>query len=66
MILEGFAVATFGLTEFSKTQHYSLEEDSKEKILSDGLYHFTSKDAAEKIMKDGFLRPSKGRIRNHM
>lgn len=66
MILESFAIATFGLTEFTKTQHYSLEEDSKEKILSDGLYHFTSKEAAKNILKDGFLRPTKGRIKNHM
>ena len=66
MVLEAFACGVFSLTELSKTQHYSLEENTKEKILDQGLYHFTSKDVAEKIAKDGYFRPTRGRIKNHL
>jgi len=66
MILEAFACGVFSATEFTKTQHYSLEEDTKHKILSEGLYHFTSKEVANKIIKDGYFRPTKGRIANHL
>jgi len=66
MILEAFACSVFSLTEFTKTQHYSLEENTKGKIVHEGLYHFTSKDVADRIVKDGFFKPTKGRIANHM
>lgn len=66
MILEAFACSVFSLTEFTKTQHYSLEENTKEKIVEQGLYHFTSKDVADRIVKDGFFKPTKGFVANHM
>ena len=65
MVLEAFACTAFSITEFTKTQHYSLEENTKEKILTDGLYHFTSKDVAKKIVNDGYFRPTKGLLQNH-
>ena len=66
MILEAFACGIFSVTEFTKTQHYNLEENTKEKILSDGLYHFTSKEVANKIVQDKFFRPTKGILNNHL
>lgn len=66
MVLEAFACTAFSLTEFTKTQHYSLEENTKEKILTEGLYHFTSKDVAKKIVSDGYFRPTKGFLQNHL
>ena len=32
MILEAFACVVFSVTEITKTQHYSLEENTKEKF----------------------------------
>ena len=66
MVLEAFACSVFSLTEFTKTQHFKLDENIKEKILDEGLYHFTSKDVADKIVKDGYFKPTKGRIKNHL
>lgn len=61
----GSMLTTFGSTEFTKTQHFSLEKDTKEKILNEGLYHFTSQENANRIAKEGYFLPSKGIFNNH-
>ena len=33
-------------------------EEVKEKLLSEGLYHFTTEDSANKILESGYIRPS--------
>lgn len=54
----GSMLTTFGSTEFTKTQHFSLDKDTKEKILNEGLYHFTSQENANRIAKEGYFLPS--------
>ena len=44
-----------------KMKYVKIENQAKENILENGLYHFTSKENAEKILEDGYIRPS-GRI----
>ena len=35
------------------------------KILEEGIYHITTKENAENIVKSGFIMPSKGAVNNH-
>lgn len=66
MVLSSFAaLGVFSLTEFSKTQHFSLQQKTKERILEQGLYHFTSKEAAHQIVEGGYFNPTKGIVKNH-
>lgn len=51
--------------EILKGMHVDLDEKTKEKILSEGIYHFTKKSYAESIVKTGFYLPSKGLVNNH-
>ena len=41
-----------------KMKYIKIEEESKDNILKNGLYHFTSEENAEKILKDGHISPS--------
>lgn len=65
MLLTSFICICALNVEFTKAQQYSLREETREKILNEGLYHFTSKEVAERIIKDQYLRPTKGKVANH-
>ena len=51
--------------ELSKKMQIALEEQTKNKIKEEGIYHLTNKQAALEIMKSGYIRPSKGKLNNH-
>lgn len=52
-------------TEKFRSKQLDLREEVKNKILEEGLYHITSKEAAEKIVESGYILPSKGMLSNH-
>lgn len=51
--------------EMLKGSQIDIDEQVKEKILTEGIYHFTTKASAESIVKTGFYLPSKGLLNNH-
>lgn len=57
MILETFVAVNSALFA-TRAINTKVEEKMKEKILSDGLYHVTTEENAEKIMESGHIRPS--------
>ena len=48
-----------------KSIQTNLDESTKRKILEEGIYHITTKENAENIVKSGFIMPSKGAVNNH-
>ena len=52
-------------TEYLKSQQMELSDEVRNVIEQEGLYHITTKEAAEKIMESGYLLPSKGLADNH-
>ena len=52
-------------TETLRSKQLDLREEVKNKILEEGIYHITSKEAAEKIVESGYILPSKGVFNNH-
>lgn len=52
-------------TEILKSKQLDLTQEIKDKIEQEGLYHITSKEAAEQIVKSGYILPTKGIIDNH-
>lgn len=52
-------------TEILKSKHLDLSEEAKSKIAEEGIYHITSKEAAEQIVKSGYILPTKGVKDNH-
>ena len=63
MILESFLVAS-GVSIASRMVHTKVEKDKQvtDKILSDGIYHITSIENANKIIDSGHIRPSSNLI----
>lgn len=57
MILETFAAVNSALF-ITRAINTKIEQDMREKILSDGLYHVTTEESAEKIIESGHIRPS--------
>lgn len=51
--------------EVLKAMHVELDNETKNKIMTEGIYHFTTKACAESIVKTGFYIPSKGLLNNH-
>ena len=41
-----------------KSIQTNLDESTKRKILEEGIYHITTKENAENIVKSGFIMPS--------
>jgi len=52
-------------TEILKSKQLELTNEIKEKIANEGIYHITSKEAAEQIVQSGYFLPSKGIVNNH-
>lgn len=52
-------------TEILKSKQLELTDEIKEKIANEGIYHITSKETAEQIVKTGYFLPSKGIANNH-
>lgn len=52
-------------TELLKSKQLDLSEQVKSKITEEGLYHITTKEAAEQIVKSGYILPTKGVMDNH-
>ena len=57
MILETFVAVNSALF-VTRAIHTKIEQEMREKILSDGLYHVTTEESAAKIMESGHIRPS--------
>lgn len=51
--------------EKRKSELVEMTDDVKAKIEEEGLYHVTTKEAAQAIMKSGYLLPTRGVIDNH-
>lgn len=51
--------------ELTKKMQISLEEQTKKIIKEEGVYHLTSKKAAQEIMESNHILPSKGKLNNH-
>lgn len=45
-----------------KMKYIKIENQTKNDIIKNGLYHFTSEENAEKIMQDGYIKPSRSNI----
>lgn len=55
-----------GLTnEYLSSKQLDLSEEARQRILEEGIYHFTTKENAEKIIQSGYLMTSKGLVANH-
>ena len=68
MLVETFVIgslAGYAKTVYLKSKQLELEDEVKDKILSEGLYHITSKENAENIVKSGYFIPTKGVLKNH-
>lgn len=64
-IVAGF-VADIGMIQASKMVHNKItKKETKEKILNEGLYHFTSDANIDKILESKELRTSKGFLINN-
>ena len=62
------AIKDVARVEFLKSQHLELSNEEKQEFLEDKdrrFIHFTSKKAAEDILKSGFFIPAKSIINNH-
>jgi len=57
VVLETF-VAVNSAMFITRAINTKIEQKMREKILSDGLYHVTTEESAEKIMESGHIRPS--------
>ena len=57
MVLETFAAINSALLA-TRAINTKIEQDMRNKILADGLYHVTTAENAEKIMESGHIRPS--------
>lgn len=57
MVLETFAAVNSALIA-TRAINTKIEQKMREKILTDGLYHVTTEESAEKIMQSGHIRPS--------
>lgn len=57
MILETFAAVNSAMF-VTRAINTKIEQNMREKILSDGLYHVTTEESANKIMESGHIRPS--------
>lgn len=57
MILETFVAVNSALIA-TRAINTKIEQKMREKILTEGLYHVTTEESAEKIMESGHIRPS--------
>lgn len=54
------------ITEAMKVPQLKIkDEEIKQEILQEGLYHFTSSENVDKIIESGHIRPTKGIVNNH-
>lgn len=54
------------MTEVMKAPQLKIkDEEVKQDILQNGLYHFTSSESADKILESGHIKPTKGVLNNH-
>lgn len=58
IIAGGFLLGGSSLVLLSKTIKTKIPREDAELIEKNGLYHFTSEDAAEKIIESGYIKPS--------
>lgn len=61
----GIPAGMYARVDSLKSKQMDLNEDVKQTILEDGIYHITSKENAMSIVKNGFYLPTKGIINNH-
>lgn len=61
----GFSAKILYENEKKKSKQLEMAEETKAKIQEEGLYHVTTKEAAQAIMESGFLLPTKGIVDNH-
>ncbi len=57
MVLETFVAINSGVLA-TRAINTKVDKDMRNKILSDGLYHVTTDENAEKIMESGYIKPS--------
>ncbi len=57
MILQSFVAINSAILA-TRAINTKIEKDMREKILTDGLYHVTTDENAQKIMESGHIRPS--------
>lgn len=62
----GIAILRGGyMAEKLKSMQLDINDKTKRKIEEEGIYHFTSKENAEKIIASGNILPTKGILNNH-
>lgn len=61
----GLSAVNVAMAVKKKSLQLDIDEKTKEIIQKEGIYHFTTKENAEKIMESGFLKPSEGKLNNH-
>lgn len=66
ILLADIAITPF-IIEFSKGIHNKIKAEGNigNRILNYGLFHITSKESAENIIKSGYIKPTKGVLNNH-
>lgn len=65
VLYAGVAAKTLYTNEKRKSLQLEMSDKVKAKIQEEGLYHVTTREAAEAIMESGFLLPTKGVVDNH-
>ncbi|MBQ9659118.1 MAG: hypothetical protein IJV31_10220 [Clostridia bacterium] len=63
--ITGTLLSIFIRTEYLRSKQLDLEENIKKKIIEEGIYHFTSKENATKIMESEYIAPTNGVGDNH-
>lgn len=61
----GIGVSAVKNVEKLKSFQADLKDETKQKILTEGIYHLTTRENAERIVESGFMMPSKGLVNNH-
>lgn len=61
----GIGIVTIGNVEMMKSFQSDLKDKTKQKIVTEGIYHLTTRENAERILESGFMMPSKGVVNNH-
>ena len=61
----GFAAKVLYTNEKQKSKLIEMTDEVKSKIQEEGIYHVTTKEAAQAIMETGYLLPTQGVIDNH-
>ena len=65
VLYAGIAAKTLYTNEKRKSLQLELSDKIKAKIQDEGLYHVTTREAAEAIIESGFLLPTRGLADNH-